>query len=139
MSTRCLKALGVSAKRNKKSYSFSSVNARLLERFQAPDGNQVIELICDEFTSLCPVTGQPDFARLRVFYQPKKWCVESKSVKLYLMGFRQSGAFAETVVSRICDDLQGLLSAKWIRVAGKFASRGGVGIVTVSMRFSDEK
>lgn len=130
-----LVALRVSAKRNKGSYLFVGARADKLERFKAPQFNNpgqlrfpisniVIEV--PEFTSLCPITGQPDFARLTISYVPDKWCVESKSLKLYLMSYRQTGAFHEQCLVKIADDLSKLLDPASITVAGTFGARGGI-------------
>jgi len=81
-----------------------------------------------EFTTLCPKTGQPDFATLTIRYIPAKRLVESKSLKLYLFGFRNHGDFHEDVINVIYDDLSKLLKPKYIEVYGKFASRGGISI-----------
>ena len=86
-----------------------------LARFTAP-----------EFTSLCPVTGQPDFATIEIEYAPDEWCVESKALKLYLGSFRNQGEFHESCVNRICNDLVALLNPLFIRVVGKFTPRGGI-------------
>ena len=81
-----------------------------------------------EFTTLCPKTGQPDFATLTIRYIPGKRLVESKSLKLYLFGFRNHGDFHEDVVNVIYDDLLKLLKPKYLEVCGKFAARGGISI-----------
>jgi 7-cyano-7-deazaguanine reductase len=80
----------------------------------------------EEFTCLCPLTGQPDFAKLRIVYQPDQLCVELKSLKLYLWGYRDRGAFHEAVTNQILDDLVGVLTPHWIRVEGDFLIRGGI-------------
>ena len=81
-----------------------------------------------EFTTLCPKTGQPDFATLTIRYIPARRLVESKSLKLYLFGFRNHGDFHEDVVNVIYDDLVRLLKPKYMEVIGKFAARGGISI-----------
>lgn len=81
-----------------------------------------------EFTTLCPKTGQPDFATLTIRYIPSKKLVESKSLKLYLFGFRNHGDFHEDVVNVIFDDLMKLLKPKYMEVYGAFAARGGISI-----------
>jgi 7-cyano-7-deazaguanine reductase len=81
-----------------------------------------------EFTTLCPKTGQPDFATLTVRYIPGRKLVESKSLKLYLFGFRNHGDFHEDVINVIYDDLVKLLKPKYMEVYGKFAARGGISI-----------
>ncbi len=92
-------------------------DARYLARFTAP-----------EFTSLCPVTGQPDFAHLVIDYVPGKWLVESKSLKLYLMSFRNHGAYHEGCTVRVGKDLVALLDPVWLRIGGYWYPRGGMPI-----------
>jgi 7-cyano-7-deazaguanine reductase len=82
-----------------------------------------------EFTCLCPLTGQPDFATIRIRYVPAKLCVELKSLKLYLWSFRNEGAFHERVTNEICDDLVRALKPRWLEVEGDFLVRGGIGTV----------
>lgn len=89
----------------------------------------LVELLCLEFTCLCPVTGQPDFGQLTIRYVPDKWLIESKALKLYLGAFRNEGSFHETVVNRICHDLVKALAPRSIEVHGDFAARGGIKIV----------
>ena len=103
---------------------------KLLERFENkhPSDDYMVMLNCPEFTSLCPKTGQPDFATLTIRYIPAKRLVESKSLKLYLFGFRNHGDFHEDVVNIIYDDLVALLKPKYLEVIGKFAARGGISI-----------
>ena len=87
---------------------------------------QEIEIRNPEFTSLCPMTGQPDFGELIIRYRPKEKCIESKSLKLYLMGYRQHGAFAEVITNQIMDDLVKVLRPLTLRVTGTFTPRGGL-------------
>jgi len=119
------------------SYQYSAPNPALLERFSNPAHMlQQLELkiTAPEFTSLCPITGQPDYATIEVTYGPAKWCLESKSFKLYLMGYRMHGAFHENVVATIAQDLYDLLNPVWLTVCGKFTPRGGIPFhPTVSM------
>jgi len=93
-----------------------------------PDRDYWVTFTCTEFTTLCPKTGQPDFATLTIRYIPAKCLVESKSLKLYLFGFRNHGDFHEDVVNIIYDDLVALLKPKYLEVIGKFAARGGIAI-----------
>ncbi len=93
-----------------------------------PGRNYVVTLSTDEFTCLCPATGQPDFAKLSIQYIPDKKIVESKSLKLYLWSFRNQGVFNEHVANVILDDLVEALSPKWCRVNADFAVRGGIAI-----------
>ncbi|MDR0535871.1 MAG: preQ(1) synthase [Puniceicoccales bacterium] len=88
----------------------------------------VVELQTDEFTSLCPATGQPDFGTITIRYIPGPRIIESKSLKLYLWNYRNLGIFQEQLVNTILDDLVAVLSPVWIEVTGKFASRGGITI-----------
>ena len=109
-------------------YSYDHPDPNLLETFPAPVGGGVLSLhvSTSEFTSLCPKTGQPDWATIDIRYEPGVKCVESKSLKLYLMGFRQHGAFHEACVSQIGNDLQALLDPIWLLVKGLFTERGGI-------------
>ena len=83
---------------------------------------------CPEFTTLCPITGQPDFAEIRISYMPDKRMVESKSLKLYLFSFRNHGGFHEDCVNMIMKDLVKLMDPKYIEVTGLFVARGGISI-----------
>lgn len=115
--------------RNHKEYPDAPEKAKL-EAFvnRYPEHDYVIEFDCPEFTSLCPVTGQPDFGHIKVRYIADKLCVESKSLKLYLFAFRSHNSFHEEVVNRILVDLVKLLSPRWMRVEGVFRPRGGIAI-----------
>jgi 7-cyano-7-deazaguanine reductase len=103
-------------------------NKELLEVFQNPqiDTPYEISIQAPEFTCLCPITGQPDFATIQIEYSPDALCVESKSLKLYLFSFRQSGAFHEDVTNRIARDLFDRLKPHYIEVEGQFMPRGGI-------------
>lgn len=92
----------------------------------APHRDYSIRLRTEEFTCLCPKTGQPDFATLNVDYVPDQRCVELKSLKLYLWAFRDRGAFHEAVTNQILDELRGLLAPRFLRVTAQFGVRGGV-------------
>lgn len=107
---------------------------RKLETFPnpAPGRDYEIRFECPEFTCVCPMTGQPDFATIRVAYTPDQKCVELKSLKLYLWSFRQEGHFHEAVTNRILDDLVGILEPRRIRVEGDFNVRGGIHTVVVA-------
>jgi 7-cyano-7-deazaguanine reductase len=96
---------------------------------RAPGRFYLVTLETDEFTCLCPKTGQPDFASIKVVYVPDEKVVESKSYKLYLWSYRNEGAFHEHLVNQIMDDLVKLLDPHWIRVTGTFNIRGGIGII----------
>ena len=93
-----------------------------------PGRDYWVTFTAPEFTTLCPKTGQPDFATLTIRYIPARRLVESKSLKLYLFGFRNHGDFHEDVVNVIYDDLARLLKPKYLEVYGKFAARGGITI-----------
>lgn len=101
-----------------------------------PGRSYEIAFECPEFTCVCPMTGQPDFATIRITYVPDQLCVELKSLKLYLWSYREEGAFHEDVTNRILDDLVRLLSPKRMTVVGDFAVRGGIHTV-VTARFPD--
>ncbi len=93
-----------------------------------PDTNYVARFTMPEFTVMCPVTGQPDFAILVIDYAPNRWLVESKSLKLYLNSFRNQGSFHESCTVEIGKRLAGLLKPRWLRIGGYFYPRGGMPI-----------
>ena len=96
-----------------------------------PERDYEIKFVFPEFTSVCPVTGQPDFATITISYVPDKRCVEMKSLKLYFFAFRNKGIFYESVVNTILDDLVDVLKPRQMTVTGEFAVRGGTaGTVT---------
>jgi len=117
-------------------YRYENPEPAMLESFANahPSEAWVVGLECTEFTSLCPVTGQPDFGRIRIQYVPSQLCVESKSLKLYLGAYRNHGSFHEDCVTRIADDLQVCLSARYLRVLGDFNVRGGIAIRPLAVR-----
>lgn len=102
----------------------------VLESFtnKHPENDYWVQFNCPEFTSLCPITGQPDFAEIRISYLPAEKMVESKSLKLYLFSFRNHGAFHEDCVNIIMKDLIALMNPKYIEVKGIFTPRGGISI-----------
>jgi 7-cyano-7-deazaguanine reductase len=108
----------------------SDYSPGLLERFENKHkGNDYfVKFNCPEFTSLCPITGQPDFAAVYISYVPDTWMVESKSLKLYLFSFRNHGDFHEDCMNTIMKDLIRLMDPKYIEVWGKFTPRGGISI-----------
>ena len=110
-------------------YSFD-YNPGLLESFENkhPENDYWVKFNCPEFTSLCPITGQPDFATIYLSYIPNNKLVESKSLKLYLFSFRNHGAFHEDCMNVIMKDLIALLDPNYIEVLGKFLPRGGLSI-----------
>ena len=91
-----------------------------------PGRDYEIDMECPEFTCVCPRTGQPDFATIRLSYVPDEFCVELKSLKLYLWSYRNDGIFYERAVNRILDDLVASSKPKWMRVIGDFNVRGGI-------------
>lgn len=105
-------------------------NPEVLEAFdnRHPEYDYLVKFNCPEFTSICPITGQPDFATITIAYVPDKKLVESKSLKLYLFSFRNHGDFHENCVNVIMKDLIKLLDPKYIEVQGKFTPRGGISI-----------
>lgn len=108
----------------------SDYNPKLLESFQNKNPGKIAwtSFICTEFTSLCPKTGQPDFAKIFINYIADKDMVESKSLKLYLFSFRNHGDFHEDCVQTICDDIFDLIKPLYIEVVGEFTPRGGIAI-----------
>lgn len=137
-----LNALQGSADRT--TYPHNGIDASLLERFNNPandhtpvkrwEGDSIGNIAMwehisvPEFTCVCPVTGQPDFGCIDIYYAPQDWCVESKSLKLYIGSFRNVGTFHETVCTTIAHDINFLLMPVWLLVVGRFAPRGGIAI-----------
>jgi 7-cyano-7-deazaguanine reductase len=111
-----------------------------LETFPNPSPGRDYEIRfeCPEFTCVCPMTGQPDFAVIRITYVPDRLCVELKSLKLYLWSYRDEGAFHEAVTNRILDDLIGALRPRTAEVIGDFFVRGGIHTV-VAARYPDDR
>lgn len=115
-------------------YEYEGADSKLLERFESPFASILrrhlsqgsLQIKAPEFTSLCPLTGQPDFATIVIDYTPDAWCVESKSLKLYLGSFRNVGEFHESCVARIARDLIELLNPSQLMVRGEFTPRGGI-------------
>jgi 7-cyano-7-deazaguanine reductase len=107
----------------------SSQPSRELMRFPNPNPERDYEIRfdCPEFTCLCPLTGQPDFAHIFVSYVPDQFCVELKSLKLYLWSFRNEGAFHEAVTNSILNDLVSTIAPRRLTVMGRFMVRGGIG------------
>ncbi|MBL8701311.1 MAG: NADPH-dependent 7-cyano-7-deazaguanine reductase QueF [Alphaproteobacteria bacterium] len=104
--------------------------AATLERVPNPHPRRryLVRFVAPEFTSLCPITGQPDFAHLVIDYVPRRWLVESKSLKLFLSSFRNHGAFHEACTVTIAERLVGLLEPVWLRIGGYWYPRGGMPI-----------
>ncbi len=109
---------------------------KILEKFvnKNPKDDQWVSFVCTEFTSLCPITSQPDFARIFINYIADKEMVESKSLKLYLFSFRNHGDFHEDCVQKICNDLFKLMKPKFLEVIGEFTPRGGIAIYPYSSK-----
>ena len=106
-----------------------------LDTFPNPKRDRDYHIVfdCPEFTCLCPITGQPDFATILIDYVPDELCIELKSLKLYLWSYRDEGSFHEAVTNKICDDLVTAVAPRSITVTGKFRVRGGISTtVTVS-------
>jgi len=103
-----------------------------------PERDYMIQFECPEFTCLCPRTGQPDFATIRIEYVPDKFCVELKSLKLYLWSYRNEGAFHEAVTNKILDDLVQTVKPRRLKVVGDFFVRGGIHtVVTAAFRWKE--
>ena len=119
-----LKALG------RETGYLNTYTPEVLETFENkhPDNDYWVQFNCPEFTSLCPITGQPDFAEIKILYIPDRKMVESKSLKLYLFSFRNHGDFHEDCVNIIMKDLVRLMQPKYIEVVGLFVPRGGISI-----------
>ena len=119
-----LKALG------RETGYLNTYTPEVLETFENkhPDNDYWVQFNCPEFTSLCPITGQPDFAEIKIMYIPEYRMVESKSLKLYLFSFRNNGDFHEDCVNIIMKDLIKLMDPKYIEVIGLFTPRGGISI-----------
>jgi 7-cyano-7-deazaguanine reductase len=102
--------------------------AKKLDTFPNPKSARDYAILfdCPEFTCLCPITGQPDFATITIDYTPDQLCVELKSLKLYLWSYRDEGAFHEAVTNQICDDIVAAIAPRRITVTGKFWVRGGI-------------
>lgn len=112
--------------------------AKKLEAFknEYPGRNYVVTLTTDEFTSLCPITGQPDFANIILRYIPNQQILESKSFKLYLWSYRNEGIFYEALINKILDDIVQILEPHYCQVVGEFKARGGV-LIKVEAVFPD--
>ena len=130
-----LKSLG-----SKKTEYIEDYTPSLLEKFPNPQLNFAykIDIVAPEVTSLCPITAQPDFAVFKISYSPKNWCVESKSLKLYLFSFRSAKMFHEAMTNTIAQDLYAMLHPHWIEVKGEFTPRGGI-TFWPTVRFEEPK
>ena len=116
-------------KKNHKDYPNTPEEAKI-ETFRNafPKRDYVITFDCPEFTSLCPITGQPDFGHITINYIAKEKCIESKALKLYLFSYRNHNTFHEVAVNTILDDLVAACEPKWMQVIGDFMPRGGIAI-----------
>jgi 7-cyano-7-deazaguanine reductase len=121
---------GVSLLGNQNTHYPTDYAPEILESFpnKNPGSEAWTSFVCTEFTSLCPKTGQPDFARVYINYIADKKMVESKALKLYLFSFRNHGDFHEDCIQKIADDLYNLMKPKFIEVIGEFTPRGGITI-----------
>ena len=120
-------------------YRYEAPESSLLETFpnRYPDRDYVVTFEHPEFTSLCPLTGQPDFGVIRIRYAPGERCLESKSFKLYMVAFRNHGSFMESLTNKIADDLLLVLAPRRMTVEGLFNVRGGTRI-SVRVEYLDE-
>jgi len=121
--TNTLKNLGSA----KTKYEYNNPNSSILETFpnQYSGRDYKTEFIFKEFSSLCPKTGQPDFATIKVEYIPDKLCIETKSLKVYFLSFRQYGSFMETITNRILEDCVSVCTPRWMKITSNFNTRGG--------------
>lgn len=119
----------------------SSAPSKTLEKFPNPNPGRDYEITftAPEFTCVCPMTGQPDFATITIRYVPDELCVELKSLKMYLWSYRDEGAFHEAVTNRILDDLVTAIDPRFMEVEGDFWVRGGIGTVVRATHGKDPK
>ena len=117
-------------------YKYDAPSMEILETFpnRYPKRDYNIQFVFPEFTSLCPKTGQPDFATIEINYVPKGLCIESKSLKMYFFAYRTYGSFMETITNKILEDLVAVCSPKWMSVQGKFNARGGT-VINVTAKY----
>lgn len=123
-------------KKVKLSSSLDKVNLEIFENAY-PQKDYWVEFSCPEFTSICPVTGQPDFGKITIRYIPDKKCIESKSLKFFMFSFRNYGSFAEDIVNRILDKIVKTAKPRKAKVIGEFVPRGGISI-KVEAEYSNE-
>jgi 7-cyano-7-deazaguanine reductase len=119
----------------------TTYSPEVLETFLNKNSGSIqwVSFLGTEFTSLCPLTQQPDFARIIINYIPDRLMVESKALKLYLFSFRNHGDFHEDCIEKICKDLHELMKPKFIEVIGEFTPRGGIAIYPYSSKHNKEK
>lgn len=118
-------------------YHYDNPDANMFELFDTEHQGELylIPFECSEFTSLCPKTGQPDFAKIQIIYAPRKKCIESKSLKLYLFAYRNHGAFHEDCINKMANDIKSAIDPLWLRVWGNFTVRGGIAIKPLAFRY----
>jgi len=111
-------------------YKYQNPDIKILEKISNPhkDTKYLIKFTCPEFTSVCPITGQPDFANIVIEYVPKNYILESKSLKLYLVSYRNHGAFHESCTVGIAKDIIKIIEPEWLRISGYWYPRGGIPI-----------
>jgi len=111
-------------------YNYQNPDINILEKINNPhaDVNYLAKFTCPEFTSICPVTGQPDFGKIIIEYFPEKYLLESKSLKLYLVGYRNHGAFHEDCTIKIAKDIIKIIQPQWLKISGIWNARGGIPI-----------
>ena len=124
----------------KTSYAFEEPSAAILEAFpnKYPDRNYQICFEHPEFTSLCPKTGQPDFATIEITYVPDLLCIETKSLKLYFTAYRNHGSFMETITNKILDDLVSVCQPRQMQVVALFNPRGGTSLTVTAEYAKDD-
>jgi len=119
-------------------YTYNNPTINLLEIF--PNKYQhrgyITEFVFTEFSSLCPKTGQPDFATIKVEYIPNEKCIETKSLKLYFLAYRQYGSFMETITNKILEDCVFICTPKWMKVTANFNARGGT-LINVEAEYKE--
>jgi 7-cyano-7-deazaguanine reductase len=115
-------------------FLFDKPDANILETFQNKNSERdyIVDIKIPEFTCLCPITGQPDFATIYLRYIPNEKCIESKSLKLYIFSYRNFGEFHEDVVNRILNDCVDVCEPRWMQVVGEFRVRGGISIMPIA-------
>lgn len=120
-------------------YQYDTPTPQVLETFtnKYPHRRYVTQFVFNEFTSLCPKTGQPDFATISVEYCANEKCIETKSLKLYFLAYRQYGSFMETITNKVLEDLVHVCSPHWMRVVSNFNARGGT-LINVTAEYSEE-
>jgi len=118
----------------KTKYNYDNPTSEILEVFENQffERTYHVEYIFKEFSSLCPRTGQPDTAQITVEYIPRKLCIETKSLKLYFLSYRQHGAFMETITNQILEDCVKACNPRWMKITSNFAPRGGTYINVIA-------